>query len=247
MPEPSDRSSPVLAVGSMTFLGAVGLLVGIVTGSLTFSLVGGPLSIPSTAPSGQLVFNFGTYAGLTAVGVVYLLRHDLSVSYVNFEMPTVRDLLWIVATVVVLVAFSTLVSALVTRLGIPFTDHSIADSIEMNPVIALVFLPLSILVVGPAEEFLYRGIIQTRLRELFDAGLAIAAASLIFAVVHFPAYIDPANISGTVVTVFVILLPLGAILGVAYERTKNLAVPALAHGCYNAVTYGLIYADVVGL
>lgn len=113
--------------------------------------------------------------------------------------------------------------------------------------IALVFLPLSIFVVGPAEEFLYRGIIQTRLRELFDAGIAIAVAAIIFAVVHFPAYLDPSNVPGTVVTVFVILLPLGAILGFVYERTETLVVPALAHGCYNAVTYGLIYADVVGL
>lgn len=247
MIETSDRPSPLRLVGSMTVLGAVGLLVGIVTGSLTFSLIGGALSTPPTASSGQLIFNFGTYVGLAAVGFVYLLRHDLSISYVNFDMPTARDLAWTAATVVALVAFSTLISMLVARFGLPFTDHSIADSIEANPVIALVFLPLSIFVVGPAEEFLYRGIIQTRLRELFDAGIAIAVAAIIFAVVHFPAYLDPSNVPGTVVTVFVILLPLGAILGFVYERTETLVVPALAHGCYNAVTYGLIYADVVGL
>ena len=39
----------------------------------------------------------------------------------------------------------------------------------------------------------------------------------------------------------------GAILGGVYEYSGNLVVPALAHGFYNAITFGLSYADTVGL
>lgn len=247
MSGPADHFSPARVVGSMTLLGAVALLTGIVVGSLTLSVIGGPLSLSPSAPPGQLLFTFGTYAGILGVGIVYLLRYELPVSYVRVSVPQWRDLGWTVVTLLVLVGLSALIPILISWLGLPITDHSIADSIAENPTIALVFLPLSIFLVGPAEEFLYRGIIQTRLREVFDAGLAVLVASLIFSVVHFPAYLDPSNVLGTAVTVFVILLPLGAILGAVYEYTKNLVVPALAHGFYNAVTYGLLYMDVVGM
>jgi len=247
MSEPADTLSRNRVVGSMTLLGAIALLVGIVIGSLTLGLIGGPLSISPSAPSGQLLFTFGTYAGIFGVGFVYLLRYELPASYVRVSVPRWRDIGWTLVTLIVLVGLSALIPILISWLGLPFTDHSIADTIAANPAIALLFLPLSIFLVGPAEEFLYRGIIQTRLREVFDAGLAIFVASIIFAVVHFPAYLDPSNVLGTVVTVFVILLPLGAILGAVYEHTENLVVPALAHGFYNAVTYGLLYMDVVGM
>lgn len=247
MSEPLGTATPRRVVAAMTALGAVGLLVGFFFGMVTFALVGTPLSVPVEAPSGQLLFSFGTYVGLAAVGVVYLHRHGVSFSYVRARRPGIRDAGATVVAVLVLVALAAVLPAIIALLGLPVTDHNITDSIQANPAVALVFLPLSVLVVGPAEEFLYRGIIQTRLKSVFDTWSAVGVASLIFAVVHFIAYLDPTNIPGTVVTIFLLVLPLGAILGVVYEYSDNLLVPALAHGLYNAITFGLTYADVVGL
>ncbi|MFO7925711.1 MAG: CPBP family intramembrane glutamic endopeptidase [Halobacteriota archaeon] len=247
MSESSDRPSPGRRLAAMTVLGAIGLLVGLIVGIVTLGLIGAPLSLSVDAPSGQLLFTLGTYLGMGGVACLYLLRHEISLSYVGLRRPTLHDIGAITATTVVLIALAVAIPNLISWLGLPFTEHSVTESIEMNPSIALVFLPLSILVVGPAEEFLYRGIIQTRLGDVFDAGTAIALASLIFAVVHFFAYLDPANVPGTLVTIFLLLLPLGAILGVVYEYTGNLVVPALAHGIYNAITYATVYAEVVGL
>lgn len=242
-----DRGPPSRRVVAMTMLGGVGLLAGLLLGFVTFTLLGTPLSLSVESPSGQLLFTLGTYLGMGGVAGLYLFRHDLTLSYVRLRRPSIRDLTAIAVTTVALIALAVAIPNLISRLGLPFTEHSITESIEMNPAIALVFLPLSILVVGPAEEFLYRGIIQTRLGEAFDAGAAVALASLIFAVVHFFAYLDPANVPGTVVTILLLLLPLGAILGAVYEYTDNLAVPVLAHGVYNAITYAAVYAEVVGL
>lgn len=242
----SDRPSPSLVVASMAALGAVGLLVGIALGIVVFNLVGAPLSISIDGLPGQIVFSVGNYLGIAAVGALYLLRHERSLSYVRFRTPSIRDGLWTVATVLVLLFLAVGVSTLVGRLGLPFTDHSIADSIGANPTVALAFVPLSLLLVGPAEEFLYRGIVQTRLTEALDTASAVAVAAVIFAVVHVFAYLDPSNLAGTLVTVFLILLPLGAVLGAVYEYTGNLFVPVLAHGLYNAITFGLSYVEVVG-
>ena len=241
-----ETGSPGRAVVAMAALGAVGLLVGVLVGSVAFALVGAPLSIPSDAPSGQLLSTLAMYLGVAAVGGLYLLRYDLPLSYVRIGRPTLRDAGATVATVAVLLALAVALPVLIGRLGLPLTDHSITDSVRRDPTVALVFLPLSVLVVGPAEEFLYRGIIQTRLGSVFDTWSAVAVAAVIFAVVHFIAYLDPANVPGTIVTIFLLLLPLGAILGIVYEYTDNLVVPALAHGVYNAITFGLTYAEAVG-
>lgn len=247
MSEQSEHHSAPLLLASMAILGAAGLLVGSLVGIVTFSLLGAALSLSVDAPSGQLVFTVGTYLGLTAVGAVYLLRYDLPFSYVRFGLPSIRDLLWVIVTVLALLALALAIPTLVDWLGLPFTDHSITDSIEANPTIALVSIPISLFVVGPAEEFLYRGVIQTRLADAFETNRAVAIAAILFAITHVFAYFDPANVAGMVVTLFVILLPLGAVLGAVYEYTNNLFVPALAHGLYNAITFGLTYIDVIGL
>ena len=39
----------------------------------------------------------------------------------------------------------------------------------------------------------------------------------------------------------------GAVLGALYEHTGNLVVPAVAHGVYNAVTFGVEYLELTGV
>ncbi len=248
MIELSDRasSSPVVVVAAMAVLGTVGLLVGFLVGLIAFTLVGTPLSLSAESLPGQLVFSLGTYLGVAAVGALYLIRHELPLSYVRLNVPSPRDLLLTIGTVVALIALALALPVVIDRIGLPFADHGIADSIAADPSMALLFIPLSLLVVGPAEEFLYRGVIQTRLADVFDTGSAVGIAAVVFAVVHILAYFDPGNVAGTLVTVFVILLPLGAILGAVYEYTGNLFVPMLAHGLYNAITFGLAYLDAIG-
>jgi membrane protease YdiL (CAAX protease family) len=247
MSQPAATASPWYVVAAMTAFGAVALLVGILSGVVVYSLVGLPLSISPTGAAGQLLTNVGTYAAVATVGGLYLLRHELSLSYVRYRRPGLRDLAVAGATIVVLLALAIVIPLAVDRLGLPIAEHSVADTIRGNPTVALAFLPVSILVVGPAEEFIYRGIVQTRLRESFDVRATVAIAAVIFASVHFLAYLDPGNVPGTIVTLAFLVLPLGAILGAVYERTENLVVPALAHGFYNAITFGLAYADVVGV
>ena len=247
MSERSDRVSPNRVIVSMTAFGAIALFVGLLFGIIAYTLIGVPLSIPPTAAAGQLLSNVATYAAASVVGGVYLARYQLPLSYIRYRRPTIRDLGVAGATVLALLAFAIAIPSVIDRLGLPLAEHGVAETIEADPAIALVFLPVSILVVGPAEEFIYRGIIQTRLREVFDVRSAVVIAAVIFASVHFLAYLDPGNILGTVVTIVFLLLPLGAILGAVYEHTENLVVPALAHGTYNAITFGLTYAETVGL
>jgi membrane protease YdiL (CAAX protease family) len=96
------------------------------------------------------------------------------------------------------------------------------------------------LVVGPSEEFLFRGIVQSRLRERLSAIPAVAIAGSIFAVVHVIALAG--SPSAVAVTVTGLLVP-GLVLGVVYEYTGNLVVPWLIHSIHNSLLLtGLLLA-----
>ena len=100
----------------------------------------------------------------------------------------------------------------------------------------LAMIAVSVLVVGPAEELLFRGVIQGGLRRSFGAAPAILIASVLFGLLHF-------GVGGSLierVAYMGVTVLLGALLGLLYERTGNIVIPALAHGLYNAIIFGAL-------
>jgi len=100
----------------------------------------------------------------------------------------------------------------------------------------LAMVAVSILVVGPAEELLFRGVIQGGLRRSFGAAPAILIASVLFGLLHV-------GVDGTLTEQLAymgVTVLLGALLGVLYERTDNIVIPALAHGLYNAIIFSTL-------
>ena len=88
---------------------------------------------------------------------------------------------------------------------------------------ASVWIPLLAIVGAPIfEEFIFRGLIFGGLRRSMGALPAIGASAAVFAIVHPPLSMIP---------VFV----LGVCAAIAYDRTKVLLAPMIAHGLYNAV------------
>ncbi len=106
----------------------------------------------------------------------------------------------------------------------------------------LAMIVLSLLVVGPVEEVLFRGVVQGGLRRAFDAAPAVLIASLLFGLVHLSALEGTAGQRWAYVAVVVVL---GCVLGVLYERTNNVLVPGLAHGVYNAAIYAVLLSSTI--
>jgi ABC-2 type transport system permease protein len=89
--------------------------------------------------------------------------------------------------------------------------------------IASIWIPLLAVVGAPIfEEFIFRGLIFGGLRRSWGALPAIAASAAVFAIVHPPVSMIP---------VFL----LGVCAALAYDRTKILLAPMIAHGLYNAI------------
>lgn len=243
----NERASPLMAVGGAAFLGVAGLFVGLLFGIVAFGLLGAFVTIRQGSAMASALSLVTTGAGLLTVGAFYLSVRDLSASYLRLRWPSLRDVGWGIAATVALFAVLTVLTVVVDQLGLSAAGHSVAQRGQENPALLLPLIPLSVLITGPAEEFLYRGVVQTRLREAFDARLAVVLAALVFSLVHVPAYGLTSGLDSSLATTLGILLVLGVVLGAAYEYTDNLVVPALAHGIYNAVVFGQLYVEAAGV
>lgn len=90
-----------------------------------------------------------------------------------------------------------------------------------------VWIPLLAVVAAPIfEEFIFRGLIFGGLRRSLGAVPAIAASAAVFAIVHPPASMIP-------------VFGLGLCAAFAFERSKLLLAPMIAHGIYNTAV--LVY------
>lgn len=189
----------------------------------------------------QIIIGVVTLQGLGfgSVALFYLTTHEDGFDLLMLSMPDLRDFIWIVVGLFTLFIALIVVSLVQTTFGIESADHSLQEIGTQNPELLLVLVPLSILLVGPGEELLFRGIIQQLLRNRFGITLGIGLASVVFAVAHIGA-LTGEGLAATLVT----YIALSIILGVSYEYSKNLVVPAVVHGLFNAVQFLLLYWDV---
>lgn len=107
------------------------------------------------------------------------------------------------------------------KLGYPSAVHSFLekDVLPLLRHIRIHELVILVLLVGAGEEIFFRGVLQEE--------IGLLAASVIFGILHGPARsLWPLAIWATL---------MGALLGVLYETTANLAVPVMAHAIYDGV------------
>ena len=235
----------VRAIGLCLGLGIVGWLTGFAAtlGVEGHLLLFGYTTQTITQLASSVAFNV---VGAGGLALTYLLvrRHGFDrafiLEFLRLRKPDRWDLVWVV--VGLLGAFIVAVSyQFAIDLFDPFgaggegTTHSGIEQGREYPLLLLLGIPIAILLTGPGEELLYRGVIQSRLTETFPTALAVVLAAVVFAAVHFPVYMGD-DISAVLVSLGTVTT-LGLYLGVLYELSDNLVVPALIHGGFNAVVY----------
>jgi membrane protease YdiL (CAAX protease family) len=123
------------------------------------------------------------------------------------------------------------------------TGSNAAAEIGMeNPEILLLLIPASILLIGPGEELLFRGVVQGRIREVFSPVPGVLIPSVIFAGLHWFA-LSGGSPEGNLVALALLIVP-SLVFGSAYEYSGNIVVPSLVHGLYNATLFSLLYLVV---
>jgi hypothetical protein len=180
------------------------------------------------------------FVGFGVAGVGFLTATD-QWDLIHRRMPTRRDLGWTAAGFGVLLAFYLVISVGITALGIDSGQSVLEEQIRNQPVLGLYYMPVTLLLVAPTEELVFRGAVQGLLRREYGVPFAVAGSSATFASIHFASFTG----EGALVSLAVVLV-LGGVLGVVYERSENLLVPVVAHGLYNVVQFAMTYAAAVG-
>lgn len=166
--------------------------------------------------------------GFLAVGVLYTQQHDLRI---RISRPIRRSMGYVVGGTGLALMIGMGMWLLLDDLG-SAPESVIEEVAAIDPVFLLVVAVLSMLLVAPVEEYLFRGVIQGRLRESLGPIPAILGASLLFGSLHFANYIgSPIEILAGVGVITCV----GIVFGTLYELTDNLAVPIAVHGIYNVV------------
>lgn len=233
------------AIASAIGLSVLGPLIAVVL-VLSAGLVVGTLGVELTILwSVILTLVLGQYVAFGGLSAAYLKWRDLTLDYLGVRIPSLRDVGvtvggYLLAFVLGLLG-SIVVSLILSTLGMEPATNPTADVSMENPEIIPVLILGMILVVGPAEEVLFRGVIQSRLREALDAPAAIVLASVLFALIHAPILSGP-TASSLIAAVFLVFPSL--VFGAAYEYTDNIVVPSLIHGFYNATLLALVYLFV---
>lgn len=248
-----ERGNKVSDVATAAGLAASGMLLGVVA---IFFLGGAAraFGLPLSAGFSVILSLFALQGvGLVGTALLYLVTTDRGLGYVKLRKPSLKHVGIGFGGVFAMLAGLIVVSVVLQSLGQSTAQHGTIGQIEQNPRIALYMIPLSLIVIGPGEEFLFRGVIQTKLRESFSGVGAVGVASAIFALIHIPAYgsgvildiaqqggATAANIRSLGVTLLILFM-LALVLGYVYEKTDNLTVPIITHGFFNAVQFGLAY------
>ena len=235
-PRTQSGSRTVLEVSGLTvLLFGIALVAGVVfivpLLAFGYDIQSTPILVAATGISQLSMFG---------LGYLYLRYRDLSVPV---AVPSLRELGYVVGGVVAAIATAVILSMSLAALNL-LPGSVIGETAESDPTYLLGLAALSVVVVAPVEEFLFRGVIQGRLRDRFGPVPGIAGASLLFGSMHL------ANYSGNVAPIVagaLMIAVVGSVFGTIYERTGNLVVPILVHGIYNAVLFSVQYAGATGM
>jgi len=244
--EVADRRTVVTnVIRALAVIAAAFVLAGIL-GQVGLTLLGAESSdaLRANAPL-YAALNALTFVGFFAAATGFLaLRQEWSL--VNGRWPTASDIGWallgllgVLVGAMVMGVVVQLLSALVEALfGATVTpgQNSIITQGRENPRLFLYMIPVALFFVGPAEELLFRGVVQGLLRQSFGVVPGLFGASALFGVGHYLAIS-----SGSAWTYLLVAGALGLVLGAVYEYTENIVVPAITHGLWNAGIFVVNY------
>ncbi|AEH35904.1 CPBP family intramembrane glutamic endopeptidase [Halopiger xanaduensis] len=202
------------------------------------ALIDGPAEASIAGRTALLTLNF---VGMFLAGAIYLVVTDRGWSYVDLHVPSKRGWGYVGIGIASMIAFYILVNVVVTVLSLPSAENEVMRFIENDQTMVLIMIGIVFFFNAPAEEFLFRNIVQKRLYDAFSQTQAIVIASVIFALIHFFSYaVSSTSLLATMVPI-VTVFGGSLIFGYLYAKSENLLVPIAAHATFNGIQFALFY------
>jgi uncharacterized protein len=206
------------------------------------ALLESPAEASNTSTFVLMTLNF---VGFFLVGGAYLWWTERGWDWLDLRVPTRREWGYVLAGIVGSIAFVMVVNVVATVFQLPSSENQVVELIGDDPNMVLLMIVVVFLFNAPAEEFLFRNVIQKRLYAAFSRMGAVVVASVIFALVHIPAYALAADGSlaptGAILVSLAVVFGGSIIFGYLYAKSDNLIVPTAAHAAFNAFQFAILY------
>lgn len=222
------RARAFLVALAITVVALLAGIVGVVLTGAVVSLLGvGGTAVVRVLDGNYIQVGF---AGFAAAYLAWVGDRDRDF---KLRWPTLEDAAWIVVIPILITGLGAVFSPVLTALGLPHPNPTTgyeALALETRPLLWPVAFVGMFLFAAPAEEAVYRGIVQGRLREAFDAPGVVVLGGLLFGFMHFLVGLVTRGVGlgGSVYWGLSTVIP-GLVWGYAYERTENLAVTGVTH------------------
>lgn len=240
-----EQDNPLQTIGGVIALAIAAYVVGnIIAGVVVFALQSVGISVVGYPERLALVSALSLQGiGFGGMGLAYLSYTDGGYGLINVNIPDLSGITYLVGGIIAVLLGWAGVTFVITQLGIDPAQSQLIESGLDNPELLLLLVPVSILLVGPGEELLYRGIVQEKIKHVLGPVGAIIIASAVFSSIHVFGLIgSPTQMFVTLSVIFVLAL----ILGSLYEISGNLLIPAVVHGLFNAIQFLVAYDQAVG-
>lgn len=166
--------------------------------------------------------------GIVAIGY----RRRRGVRLFDIETPSLSEIGWMVGGFVALFLSSTILSVIISQLGLQSAENSVVTTGNQNPEFFLYMIPVALFFVAPGEELVFRGVVQGLLRDAYGVVPGVLLTSGLFGVAHYLALSGQGKL-----TYIAVAAVLGIVLGTVYELTENLVVPIVIHGFWNTMLF----------
>ena len=237
----ADTETRLRTLAHVVGLVVVAFLAALVLASLGIGILGAlGLAVSPMSPEVNAVVSVLQFLGFIAVGLWYVEWEDAR-DLLHLERPSLRDLGWVVAALVALFVLFKALAVVLGALGIAPATNSAIESGRQNPRLLLYFVVVTIVFTAPAEEFLFRGLVQGLFRRAYGVVPGVIIASGVFGVAHYLALTG----GGSKVAYLAIAAVLGLVLGAVYEYTGNLLVPIAIHAVWNGRIYLVEWLEIV--
>jgi len=257
--DPPDADPPLYKFGSLdervrSLVHSVGLIIAAFAFGILLVLLAGVLFrttgiITDTGPVPAWINALITglqFFGFYVVCLVYIYLRIENRRLVNIDIPSLRDVGWTILGFVGLIVLLLLVTRIMSFLNINPAENAAITQGQQQPIYFLYLIPIAFLLNGPAEELLFRGLVQGLFRRAYGILPAVLFASALFGLVHIVALIQSNPSTIELISTLVVISVLGGVLGLVYEWSQNLVVPMVIHALFNAMQFGMQYLRTTG-
>lgn len=190
-------------------------------------------SMAALPPAVYAALSAAQFVGFFAAVFAYLRWRDDD-TFFAIGLPSLRDVAWIVGGFVGLYGLNLALTVVLQFVGADIATNQVVSDGMQDTVRFLYLIPVTLLFVAPAEELLFRGVIQGLFRRAYGVVPGILLASVMFGFGHWLAL---TGTGGGKLAYVLVAAVLGIVLGTLYELSGNLTVPIAVHGLYNTLLF----------